>query len=460
MANVSTIHPSLVNQIKLYKFIDDLSNGYDGIKAGGDAYLPKQLSEKNDNRVYNLRHELACYLDSFNPIIDGINGLIFQKPVTIETNNANIKDFIDYATAQNKNFNFFVKKYFKSALKKGRTYAYVDIPSGNENIATNEQRIEAGIKPFVVLIKPEQIINYRTDVINGKEQPTMIVIEEVIEVEVDDFGTEYEKQYRVLKVGSVDVYDKNFQIVSEKSHETGLNKIPIVELNLDEDGSLFHAKPPFLDVGRLSIDNYQLMSDSRWSANTASIPFLALLGFDEDEAKSVNISVNSGMRSSNADASVSYVDYEGKGVELNLKLMEVINKRISEIGMSVLTSTTQEITATEKTIDTIQTQSKLYNWVDSLRDSIYQILELVDMYYNQTSENTVSIEADILDNLLSADEMARYSDMVAKNQLSNITLWEILKSKGRLSEDFDSDIEEDRLQNANSPFGITNANNI
>lgn len=451
MANVSTIHPSLVSQINLYKFIDDLSDGYDGIKAGGDTYLPKQLSEKNDNRVYNLRHELACYLDSFNPIIDGINGLIFQKPVAIETTNNNIQDFLDYATSQNKNFNFFVKKYFKSALKKGRTYAYVDIPSGNENITTNEQRVQAGIKPFVVLIKPEQIINYRTDVLNGKEQPTMIVIEEVIEVEIDDFEIDYEKQYRVLRIGSVEVYDKNYNLIQQ--NETGLNKIPIVELNLDEDGFLFHAKPPFLDVGRLSIDNYQLMSDSRWSANTASIPFLALLGFSEDEAKSINISVNSGMRSDNADASVSYVDYEGKGVELNLKLMEVINKRISEIGMSVLTSTSQEVTATEKTIDTIQTQSKLYNWVDSLKDSIYQILELVDMYYNQTSENTVSIEADILDNLLSAEEMAKYSDMVAKGQLSNITLWEILKSKGRLPEDFDSDIEDDRVQSANSPFG-------
>ena len=454
MATVSTIHPNLENDLRIFKFISDLQNGYDGITAAKETYLPRQLSEMGNNKLYNTRHGLATYLDSFNPIVDGITGLIFQDPINIETSDSDINEFIENATPLSKNLNFFIKRYFKSALSKARSYAYVDIPAGNENAVTDVQRRAAGINPFVVFIKPDDIINYRISIIDGKETPSLIVIRETVEVQnpQNSFDVENETRYRVLKIGSVEVYDKDENLIPELTVQTGLNRIPLVELNLDEEAPMFNGRPPFLDVGRLSIDNYQLMSDSRWSANTASIPVLSLMGFDSEEAKAITISVNAGIRSSNPESSVSYLDYEGKGVALNLSLIEKIDRRIAEIGMSVLTADRQQVTATEKTIDTIQTQSKIQNWVDSLENSITQILQFVAMYYNREFNGTVEIQASILDNTLTAEEISRYSDMVSRGQLSNITLWQVLKSRNRLPEDFDPELEETRVQDQDAPF--------
>ena len=444
MAKANYLLPTVKDNIPNFTFINDLTKGWNGVVGKGSEYLPKQLKETDE--VYNLRLKLATYLDSFNPTVEGILGLIFQKPISIETNQPEAQEFIDNADLRGKDINNFIKSYFNVALRKGLAYAYVDIPySPKGQPKFDKQRKALGIRPFVVMIEPENIINWKTAVIGGKIVLIQLTIREFVQKDKagSDFEVETVEQFRVIKIGSFVVYDKDDAIIDKG--DTGLTSIPLVELNLDENGSFFSAKPPFLDLGKLSISNYQLMSDSRWAANTASIPFLMLAGFTPEEAKKMVVSVNKAMVSSNVDSKASYVDYEGKGVALNLLLMEKIDKRIAEIGMSVLSESNIEVTATEKTLDAIQTQSKLQNWVDSLVMSLYQILELVMNYYNKSFEGQISISANILDRGLSAEEIKTYSSMVAQSQLSLLTFWDIMKTKGRLSEDFDPVKEQSNI---------------
>ena len=453
MANVATIHPKISPQLTLYNFINDLSEGYDGVIRGAEKYLPKQLSEESDDRVYNARLKLATYLDSFNPIIDGINGLVFQQPIKIENEDQDLQAFLKNSTVDGKNFNSFIKKYFKSALKKGRSYAYVDIPQGAGQYATDVQRREAGMKPFVTFLRPEQIINFRTKIQNGKEVITMVVIEEVIEVEnaENEFAVDYETQYRVLRIGSVSVYNEQGEMVGQEI-STGLSYIPLVELNLDEDGCLFDAKPPFLDVGRLGIDNYQMFSDCRWSANTACIPFLVFTGWQDEEAKNTVVGPNTGKTTSNDKANLKYLDYEGKGIKLSLELIDKLEKNINQIGLSIVTSDRTQITATEKTIDSIQTQSKLQNWVDSLKMAIRQILKYAMDYENKKFDGEIEIKADIIQNALSPQEMLAYIKLAESRKLSTATLLKLLVSRGALFEDLDVDNELDEIESEDTAF--------
>lgn len=445
MANPSFILPCVQNMCKKWTFINDLSDGWEGVVEDNiTKYLPKGADEGEES--YKTRSELATYFDFFNPTIEGLKGLIFQKPIIINDDvPQQIQNLLSDMDSLGNDVNVVVNSLTDGAMRKGLKFAYVDMQTKLDEAVSQQEEDQLGIRPYVILIEPENVLNYKYENRDGNVILTQVTIQETISVEVGRFEVEDIVQYRVLTIGNVEVFDENFNLIS--SIETGLNEIPIVALNLDDTSKFLQANPPFYSLGKLNIRHFQVSTDTAWASHIANVPVFQMLGFNKDDVGSVSISANKAVVSTNSDAKIGWVDFEGKNIETNMKVSESYEKQIALLGLSIIADGQFQQTATETVVQTKQKQSTINTWVTAIEDAVSKIFYYMGLYYNLDNGGTVEIDADILTNLLSPEEMRIYSDMVSRNELSLETMWAMMKNNRKLPRDFDPDVEQERLSN-------------
>lgn len=438
-----------------WTLINDVSGGSETIKNATTTYLPKENAETD--KSYKARHSRAVWFDAFNQTVGSIVGVsLAKKPVYGEDVPQNILDILENADGAGSHIDVMTKKFFDGAIRKGINYWLVDMPSYDETITSLADERATGRRPYLVDVDPDAIINWKTEIINGQVVLSLVVIKESVTEPLDDFEDLEITQYRVLRRGSWQIWresgtttQKSWSVSDEGT--TSLPYIPLVSLDLDDNMPLMEAKPPLYDLAELNISHYQLYTDSRNSAHIASVPMLLMLGFQEDEAKGMVISANRAITSTNQDAKVSWLDYDGKGVELNRSLMQDLERQMSVLGLAVLAEKTVEVTATEKEIDAEQSQSKVVGWVRALKDSLENMLQIMADYTGQASGGSVEVNQDILSTPMTTEVMNAYSDMVLKGQLSVGTMWQMLLAGKRLHDDFDPDEEQQKIEDENEP---------
>ncbi len=444
--NCSFILPSVETMIKRWTFINHLTDGWEGIVENNKTkYLIQESKETKE--AYDTRARQATYYDFFNTTIEGVKGLAFQKPI-IQNDDipSQISPLLEDMDTLGNNLDVVAKGIFDKGLRKGLVYAYVDMQKKVEEVTNQATESQMGIRPYVVVVEPENIINYTYETINGNTILTQVTIKQVVSKQVGRYTQEKVCQYRVFNIGKYEVYSEDMELI--ESGTTGLNQIPIVAFNLDDAGKFLEAMPPFYSLGKLNIRHYQIVSDSEWASHMANVPILKIIGLSKSEVDNIVISANQAIITPNPanEVDISWLDFEGKNIATNLEIAKRHEGQIALMGLSVISEATTEQTATESVIKAKQKQSKLNNWVLDLEDGLNKILYFMALYMNLEDGGTVKIDADILANMLTPEEMGKYSEMVAKGQLSYETMWSILKANKKLPSDFDEEVEKQRIE--------------
>jgi hypothetical protein len=198
-------------------------------------------------------------------------------------------------------------------------------------------------------------------------------------------------------------------------------------------------------LAELNIAHYQIFSDSRHSAHIASVPMLKMFGFDAEELKSIVISANRAVTSTNTDATVEWLDYKGDGVAVNETLLAKIETKMREMGLSVI-SQDKTLTATEVNISSAQSQSKLNGYVRALIDSVELIFQMAARMYGVEDGGSIYIDADILTQPLQPADVLALNTMVVSGNMSIDTMFKIIASGSfRLGDDFDIEVEKETI---------------
>lgn len=430
-----------------WQTIDDVSGGHETVTAATTKYLPKEPDEKQAS--YDLRLSKAIWYDAFNQTVDGITGIAFStQPMLGDDVPKQISEMAENANMVGDHLNVVGKSWFDGALRKGIMYALVDMPEFNEQVRSLADQRRLGIRPYVKLIDAKDVISWRYDVVAGQIVLTQAVIAETVSEPDGVFGSSNVEQWRVLRPGAWEIWrkDKKGDVFIYQEGTTSLNRIALVPLDLDKKSGFMMAKPPLMGLAQLNIAHYQIYTDTRHSAHIASVPMFSATGIDKDEFGKVTISANVAMVSERPDAQFGWISYDGAGVNLNRELMQDIERQMSVIGLSILSDNDTEVTAYEKSIDTAQSQSKLYSWVMAYKDAMENVLQLMAEFMGEKSGGTYQVNDDMLMQPLSAEEMARYSDMVGKGQMTLRTMFKMLQQGKRLPADFDIDVEIDELE--------------
>ena len=359
-SNLTYISPIVEKELPLWRTIDDVSDGIIGMLRNPQLYLIKEPNE--EQKSYDSRLQKATWIDAFSDTIDGLNGLVFKKPIVYNDISSKLTPMIENADAQGNHFDILIQDFFDIALRKGLSFALVDMPKA-DNVNSKADEISQGIRPYITIIQPENITSWKTKTVNGQLVLSQVKIREFVEVEVEgnDYATETKEQYRILTIGAYEVLrvsdTKSEADIVVDSGVTNLNFIPLVCLNLAKEG-FFAAKPPFYDLAKLNIGHYQIFTDSRHSAHIASVPMLTFMGFSDEDIKELVISANTAINHNDPEAKVAWLDYKGEGVAINKILMDKLEQKMAEMGLAVV-SGEKEVTATEAQIASDKRQSKL-----------------------------------------------------------------------------------------------------
>lgn len=206
MANYTYIRPEYVSALPLWELVKDCVAGSKAVKDKGIRYLPKpdptNDSAENTER-YNALLNRAMFLNVTGRTRKGLIGAVFRKMAEMDLP-VDVEYLKENATGDGTSLDQLSKSAVGECLDTGRGGFFVDYPTvetDGESIPTRAQ--SQGKQAHIHLYDACQIINWRTQVIDGVKKLTMIVLAECYsEDEGDEFNYETKKQYRVLTLDS------------------------------------------------------------------------------------------------------------------------------------------------------------------------------------------------------------------------------------------------------------------
>lgn len=190
MANndITFIRPEVTAASLIWKKVRDVCRGSDAVKAGGYEYLPKldatNNSEENLRRNDDYRQRAVFYAIT-GYTLNGLIGMAFVRDptLTLEDKMEELKTSVDGAGVSIYQQS---QATLKAVLEEGRRGLYVDYSSD--------------MKSAIVLdYHADDIINWRTQRINGRDKLILVVLRECIETP-DGYGYKNAIQYRELAV--------------------------------------------------------------------------------------------------------------------------------------------------------------------------------------------------------------------------------------------------------------------
>src|SRR5262249_37669337 len=126
----------------------------------------------------------------------------------------------------------FCKEVLTDAIRDGHAAILVDMPPALPEGSTLADENAAGRRPYWVSYCADQIINWRTEVINGQSRLVMVVLRERSDEPDGEYGKQEVTRYRVLRPGSWELYREitdgmRKEIVFENGGLTSLSEIPL-----------------------------------------------------------------------------------------------------------------------------------------------------------------------------------------------------------------------------------------
>lgn len=180
------------------------------------------------------RHRLArsVYVNIIAPVVDFYASTVGKPENVIYLADPDFEEFEDDADLQGQSFLAFMQAARTSAAARGHSFILVDSTRAEQEIVTERDAMEAGIRPYLTEIDPEDMLNWRLD---AAGRP----IEILFRVKADPKGslldagqgekTSYE--YRYWNLTEWRVYEiQNDQVVMQDSGTHALGEIPIVVL--------------------------------------------------------------------------------------------------------------------------------------------------------------------------------------------------------------------------------------
>lgn len=200
--NVDFIRNDLSANFDKYNLIHDALKGDDVVKAAGVKYLP--MPNATDQSPANIARYAAyktraVFYGVTKRTLAGYIGQVFNVPPTVKVPkdlDAVVKD----ANGSGVPLAQLAQEVETDVIGYGRSGLFIDFPRTNGKAITKADQESGRIRPTIINFAPWNIINWRTEKINGDTVLTLIVLRERFEEKLGKFGLNTTTQYRVLEL--------------------------------------------------------------------------------------------------------------------------------------------------------------------------------------------------------------------------------------------------------------------
>ena len=261
----------------------DACKGSVAVKSKKSQYLPVPDAETNPMGIDSIRYKQylnrAVFTNYTGRTKNALVGAAFRKTPIIELPDG-LEYLIDDATGDGLSLEQLAKDELNNLLETGRSLLLVDYPQTEEGMSSEQVSI-LNLTASIIPYKAEAVINWKTDVIAGRNMLTLIVLEEPYLENSDEFSHESKMQYRVLRLKEEgycqQIYRDNEPYTEEfyprKSDGSVFDYIPVTFVgSQNNDSTIDNA--PLSDIADVNMAHYKNSADYEESCFITGQPTL------------------------------------------------------------------------------------------------------------------------------------------------------------------------------------------
>ena len=304
-----------------------------------DLYLPRLMNQTDQE--YLAYTDRAAFFNASGRTLDALTGLIFAKDPSVHLPAA-IERFEEDVTLTGTNLREFAEQVVEQQIAVGRVGILTDYPEGIPSGLTVAEVERLNIRPFLRWYKAENIINWRTTAIQGREVLTMVVLLETVEKSTEEFVSDEVSQYRVLTLEPegyrVRVFDEEGDVVSDiipRRAGGPLRYIPFTILGA-ASCSPEVQKPPMLDLVDTNIAHYRNSADYEHGLHFTGLPTPYVTGVQLAEGQNLALGSTQAWVFPDPSASAGFMEFKGEGLKAIREGMKDKEHRMAVLGARML----------------------------------------------------------------------------------------------------------------------------
>jgi len=436
VGNVTTVespNTAYINMEPHWLLIEALLQGTYGIRKGHRKYLPqepRELDEAYDNRL--MRSTLAPYYVRLERMLAG---MLTRKPVRLEDVSDVVTEQLFDVDLQGNDLNVWTYETARKCIRYGHVGVLVDAPKSGENG-----------RPYWVAVTPRDILGWRSEVKDGRQQLTQLRLMEEITVPDGLYGEKQVQQVRVLTPGALEIHqkDKKGDFVLIDEGRTSLSEIPFAVAYSNRVGVL-ESRPPLSDIAELNLKAYQVQSDLDNQLHISAVPMLAIYGFPQS-AEEISAGPGEAMALPES-ARAEYIEPGGNSYNAQFQRLDQIAGQINELGLAaVLGQKLSAETAEAKKIDRSQGDSTMMVIAQQMQALIDNCLSFHAQYMQQSQVGSSFVNRDFLGQRLEPQEIQSLLQLYTAGTITQETLLNQLSAGEVLGDEFDVEEEIEATQ--------------
>lgn len=432
--------------------IQTVLDGTRALRAKGTTYLPQHQYEAD--AVYAERLQRATLYNMTKLTLESWVGRPFSDPITFDKVPPAIDALLTDIDRLGNDVHVFAREWFLDGLAKSYSHVLVDFPrtSDKPGIRTLRTDREENLRPYWILVRPEQLFFAEVSIEAGEERLREVRLMEEI-VERDGFAERRIRQIRRLwldeqGVGNVSLYrvkeEKGKKEVWEEvqTYSYSLPFIPLVTFYSHRD-SFMMGTPPLEDLADLNLAHWQSAADQRACLTVARFPILALSG-GTDNDKKLKVGPNRWLWCADPNAEYYYVEHTGAAINSGRMDLQDLIDQMAEYGAEFLKKRPGGSTATARAMDSAEATSPLQDVTMRFGKSLTLALQYTAAWLKLPEGGTATLKKDFGPETADQSELTTLKDTRKGRDISRKTYLGELQRRGVLSDEFD--IEEDAAE--------------
>lgn len=431
---------------KPWPMLQALQDGTAAMRAAGKAYLPQWPAE--EDAAYRARLATATLFPAYRRTVGVMSGKPFSKALALNDANASIVKWAENIDLQGVNLHTWAAEQFRAAIGFGLAGVLVEYPrtatAGPRTVAAVER---AGLRPYWVRVRHDQVLGWRVANVNGAMQLTQLRLWECVEEDDGPWGSKPVDQVRVLYPGGWQTYratgEKGEWVLHEEGRTT-LSRIPFVPFYGQRE-ALMIGRAPLIDLAYLNVKHWQSQSDQDTILHAARVPILTVAGVESVEiAIGGSTAINLG---TNPDAKVLWVEHGGAAIGAGETSLDKLRDQMIQTGAELLVKRESgDVSATEAGNDAEANKSDLQRIAEGFEDALDMALEFTAEYAHLDKAGTVSLFSDYGSATLSDASAALVLQLQQGGLLSKETALGEFKRRGVLAAEVDVEDEIERAE--------------
>lgn len=427
-----------------------LMGGSTAMRAAEQTYLPKFEAESPDN--YAARLGLSWLFNGYRKTVRDMKGRVFDTPTELaEGSPETTIEWAKNIDLQGNDLSVFAAKVFEDALAgAGISYIMVDAPtrSGGE---TRAQAQRENLRPYLASLRVEDILGWKTAVVDNATTLSMIRIHETVTGPTDDeFEDEQIDQIRVLDRVEGGVRTRLYRVGNTRTgawepfgDETlvDIPEITVTPFYANRSG-FFQGEPMLDDLADVNIAHWQSQSDQRNILHAARVPILFGAGMADND--DIVISSGRAVKATDPQAKLAWVEHSGEAIGAGRQDLKDLEFQMETHGLQLLVARSE--TATGATLDAKKETSPLAMTADQLKDTLERAMKWATMYGGKETDVGVDVNKDFGVTGMTAQELTALLSAVNTGNMSRRTFLGEMKRRGMVRADLDVEDEIDMIE--------------